>query len=137
MASTPAPSLSTRGFVKDPIQKADQLLGWFFITRQAQDYLFRKDNIGIQQILAEHGQNPRAAAEVIQRVLEDTFKQYFASARVTCVVDEGDMANGTGVELRLVAEFVDETAAGTTAWRYNPSTSVFQRIASAVNDGVL
>lgn len=137
MATTPAPSLSSRGFVRDPIQRADQLLAWFFVTRAGQDYLFRRDNIGVQQILAEHGQNPRSAAEAIQRVLEATFKGYFTSARVTCVVDEEDMANGTPVLLRVVAEFVDNAASGTTAWHYNPSTSVFARIASAVNDGVL
>jgi hypothetical protein len=135
MATIPIPTLSTDGFVTDPVQKLNFLLSYFFTSRENQDYLFRNQVVGIQQLLAKGSYRPQACADLIQTHLSDILKMYFQSVRVSVAVDDSDKSGGSAATLNIMVEFTDTGVSKLSGWTYGLASSVFARVATINNNG--
>jgi hypothetical protein len=131
---TPVPSMSTAGFVYDPVHKVDILLSWFFVTRHLQDGLWAGTGrvLGVQQLIAEASNNVFVAAGTIKQYLQSYLEQYLTQVRVDVKAVSDDSTAGT---LQILVDFVENGTNALGGWSYSPSTSVFSRVAVVNNTG--
>jgi hypothetical protein len=131
--SIPVPSISTHGWVKDPGQKLDRLLAYFFTSRHNQDRLFLGKVSSMQRILAENSYVPAQCVTDVQIKLTEFLKGYFSSVNVTCTVVEPDTYQGSSNTLSILVEFSDSGETRLGGYQFNTSNSSFQKVAQVLN----
>lgn len=71
------PSLSTDGWVSDPVQVADYLMSHFFLSEFSQTALFPKQVSSLPYIVYENQGSPTRTAEKVKTTLTTYFSRYF------------------------------------------------------------
>lgn len=78
------PSLSLKGWVKDPQPKADRLMSYYFTTNFSQTNLFRNSITSLPKQIQEYGHDIDQLCTVMERQMTAQFSAYFDN--VSCRV---------------------------------------------------
>lgn len=133
-----APSMSDRGFIKGPAEKADQLLAWFFVSDAQQTYLYQGSVRNVQDLMQRFGNNIPAITQEMQAALEKLFQAYFDTAIVQVTNNDDPAVNPTGqITLRISAEVTQDGVSYSVNELIQSVNSKFIRVTNYVNTGVL
>lgn len=132
------PSLSDRGWVKGPSEKADQLLANFFATDVAQSYLYKDHMTNAQGLLAQYGKDiPRLCSEM-QAQLQTYLAAYFDRVNVEVTSDAFDPAHVQNtVTLTISIGLAQDGVNYAIDKMVQAVNSKFKRITNYINTGVL
>lgn len=118
----PVPSLSTKGFLKDPYEKADQLSADFFQNQASQSNFYKGEIASLSFLLNQYSNDQGGLVKATQSTLTNLFVRYFdtVTVNVTAVtpankqdgrfdlqVELTFMQNGVTYNLGKLAEIVD------------------------------
>jgi len=81
--STPLPTLSTSGFVYQPIEKIDFLLAHFFYSDKAQSSLYGTSVANLQAILEKNSGSMDNTASDVQNSLQSYLQKHFDAVSVS------------------------------------------------------
>ena len=88
--STPLPTLSTSGFVYQPIEKIDFLLAHFFYSDKAQSSLYGTSVANLQAILEKNSGSMDNTASDVQNSLQSYLQKHFDAVSVNVRYSEED-----------------------------------------------
>lgn len=92
-------TLSIDGIIRDPVQKADRLLAYFFVN----DYHQSNNQLGLiatlPGIIQERGNRPDLVAQSIQTTLDSLFSNYYDSVTCNVTVKNSTETTQTGNDL--------------------------------------
>lgn len=97
MSIVPAPTMSTLGWVIDPVVKFDKLLSDFFLADPNQSYLYAKSIVTMQSLIHQNPTNPAAFVGSLQESLRTYLEAYYTSVDVRASVEnpQADLARVT------------------------------------------
>jgi hypothetical protein len=129
----PVPTLSTKGYVKDPVAKIDFLLSHFFLADYNQSYLYTSNVISLPEIMQKNGGSVDATIPDMERKLRTYLTPYYANLDIS-VTNLSDPDLGGKAEL-LIKLVVDDTGTQSSFERgINFKDSIFQKIVT-INNG--
>lgn len=138
MANAPAPTMSDRGWVTNPGEKADFLLSWFYESDAAQTYIYKGKVLNIQNLLERYGSDIGAITTEMQQGLEQYFQSYFDSAIVQVTSNDDPSVNpSNAITLTVAAQVKQDGQTYSVAGLVQQVNSRFQRVLNYVNTGVL
>lgn len=76
------PTLSSSGWVSDPMNVLSKLYDYFLTTETNQSYFFKDDLISLQYLLATYGDDPSLLSSKTKDNLRLLLKRYFSSINV-------------------------------------------------------
>lgn len=132
------PSVSDRGWLKGPSEKADQLLSNFYATDAAQTYLYKGSVTNVQDLLQRFGNDMNRIASQMQIALDEYFKPYFDAVSVQVSTNADDDVNPTNaVTLTVAIAVVQDGKQYSVSALVGNVNSKFRRITNYINTGVL
>lgn len=138
MANAPAPTMSDRGWVTNPGEKADFLLSWFYESDAAQTYIYKGKVLNIQNLLERYGSDIGAITTEMQQGLEAYFQSYFDSAIVQVTSNDDPSVNpSNAITLTVSAQVKQDGQTYSVSGLVQQVNSRFQRVLNYVNTGVL
>jgi hypothetical protein len=81
-----APSLSTLGWVTDPVNKFDLVLSWFFLSDYNQTYLYKEYVTSLPRIIEKNGGDIQGVLADLRTSLSDYLKRYYDNVKVEASV---------------------------------------------------
>lgn len=138
MANAPAPTMSDRGWVTNPGEKADFLLSWFYETDIAQTYIYKGKAINVQALLEQYGNDIAAICNEMQLMLEAYFQAYFDAAIVQVSANDNPSINpSNAITLTITAQVTQDGNQYSVSGLVQEVNSRFMRVINYVNTGVL
>lgn len=77
------PTMSTRGFVKDPVGKIESLLSHFFVAEYSQTALYPGEVASLPWIIQDGAGDMQKTMDLMQQFLENYLSRYYTEAAVT------------------------------------------------------
>ncbi|WP_233875070.1 hypothetical protein [Paraburkholderia adhaesiva] len=108
--TTPAPTLSTAGWIVSPQQKADRLMAWLYESQANQSYVFNGNVTSLQYLIAKNAGNIPATCTALQTALTSFFSRYYDLASVQVASD--DVLNGNESSLITLYVYAELTEDG-------------------------
>lgn len=138
MANAPAPTMSDRGWVTNPGEKADFLLSWFYESDAAQTYIYKGKVLNVQNLLEQYGSDIPAIVSEMQILLEAYFQSYFDAAIVQVSANDDPAVNPTNaITLTIAAQVTQDGKQYSVAGLVQEVNSRFMRVINYTNTGVL
>jgi len=138
MANAPAPTMSDRGWVTNPGEKADFLLSWFYESDAAQTYIYKGQVRNVQDMLERYGDDISSIVIEMQQGLEQYFQRYYDDAIVQVSANDDPTLNPTNaITLTISAQVTQDGKTYSVAGLVQEVNSRFQRVINYVNTGVL
>lgn len=78
----PVPTLSTQGWVRDPVGKFDFLLAHFFLSDYNQTFLYRGHVTSLPRIIEKHGSDMAAVINDLRTSLSAYMASYYDAVEV-------------------------------------------------------
>lgn len=119
-------TLSLDGVIRDPMQKADRLLSYFFVNDMHQSNNQYGLIASLPGILKESGNKPEIAASSIQNALYELFYNYYDSVNCDVVAKSPDNVLQTGNDMSCDLEV-------NMSFKQNGKTYQLAKIATVVN----
>jgi hypothetical protein len=138
MANAPAPTMSDRGWVTNPGEKADFLLSWFYESDAAQTYIYKGKVLNIQNLLERYGSDISAIVTEMQQGLEAYFQSYYDAAIVQVTANDDPSINpSNAITLTVAAQVKQNGETYSVSGLVQQVNSRFVRVTNYVNTGVL
>lgn len=138
MANAPAPTMSDRGWVTNPGEKADFLLSWFYESDTAQTYIYKGKVLNVQALLEQYGTDIPTICNEMQLMLEAYFRAYFDAAIVQVSANDDPSINPTNaITLTVAAQVTQDGQQYSVSGLVQEVNSRFMRVVNYVNTGVL
>jgi hypothetical protein len=138
MANTPAPTMSDRGWVVNPGEKADFLMSWFFESDPAQTYIYKGKVLNIQNMLEQYGNDIPTLVSELQQGLEGYFQSYYDAAIVQVSANDDPSVNPTNeITLTIAAQVTQNGNTYSVSGLVQSLNGRFVRVANYINTGVL
>lgn len=107
------PTLSSRGWVRAPAEKADYLLAYFFESDHFQTYLYGNTVVSLPYLVEQHGHDPLTFCNQLQQVMQDFLGRHFDSVQVEVTSDDNAAYNAnpnpaSAVTVRIWASVVQD-----------------------------
>ena len=100
------PSLSTDGWIVDPVRALDRLMAYFFESDKSQTYLYGENVASLAYIYAMKGGDPDSMASTIVSELESMLGRLYHTVEIDCKASKfSDNDNLT--ELTLAVQVTD------------------------------
>lgn len=132
-ASIPAPTLSTQGWVRDPSEKLDSLLAWFFLSEQNQSQLYSNEITSLPKIIQQHNNDANKIATTIKEELSTYLGEYFEGVEVNMGVTQNP-SNASKIDLTLAIGITDNEISANYKRLLKIENSKMQEIAK-INNG--
>jgi hypothetical protein len=134
------PTLSSRGWVRAPAEKADYLLSHFFEADRLQTYLYGDNVSSLQFLVEQHGHDPLTFCSALQQTLQNYLGRYFDSAQVEVTSDDNPAYNTTpnptsAVTVRIWASVVQEGKEYSIVKLIETANSKLVRVLDLINNG--
>ena len=78
----PVPTLSTQGWVSDPVSKFDFLLAHFFVSDYNQTFLYKDHVTSLPRIIEKHGSDMVSVIDSLKTLLSSYLAKYYDSVDV-------------------------------------------------------
>lgn len=138
MANAPVPTMSDRGWVSNPGEKADWLLSWFYESDAAQTYIYKGQVQNVQDLLERYGNNIADIVSEMQLGLESYFQRYYDTAIVQVTSNDDPNVNPTNaITLNIAAQVVQDGVKYSVSGLVQGVNSRFQRVINYTNTGIL
>lgn len=134
MAIIPVPSLSSRGWLTTPSERADALLSHFFESDAIQSYVFSGSIANIQDLIKNYGTDVNELASQLQVSLERYLARYF-DRPVVSVKTDGDVQNTNRVKMSIRGTVVQDGLPYSIGALVGRDGSSFRRIIGQINTG--
>lgn len=131
-----APSLSDRGWISNPSEKADQLLAWFFATDAAQSYLYTGNVTDVHDLLQRFGDDILGLCAEMQDRLDRYLTPHFDQVVVDVTSSIADNPSSK-VTVSIAIQVVVDGRPYSITSLYGDVNSRFVRITNYINTGVL
>lgn len=100
------PSMSTDGWIEDPLQVADYLMSHFFLSEYSQTALFPKEVTSLPYIMYKNQGSPQNTSDAIKDRLAIYFSRYFTDV-VVQTAQRDDPTDATKAIIDCFIEFRD------------------------------
>lgn len=130
---TPVPTLSTRGWVTSPPEKADMLISHFFSAMTSQSYIYNSNISNIHILLQKYAHSPVDLSDQLRKNLVTYLERYYTEVAVD--VTTKDIGSTNKVELIISAELVDNGKRYSLARLLSINNSKFDKISKLNNYG--
>lgn len=138
MANAPAPTMSDRGWVTNPGEKADFLLSWFYESDVAQTYIYKGKVLNVQALLEQYGNDIPTIVGEMQLMLEAYFQAYFDAVIVQVSANDDPSINpSNAITLTVAAQVTQDGKQYSVSGLVQEVNSRFMRVINYVNNGVL
>lgn len=129
------PTLSLKGWLEDPHEKASQLMGWFMMAQATQSRTFYGNIASMSDLVVRFGKSPGALCDEIKLQLESLFRSYFDEAEATVInlpLDGEDDANGR-YQVKITLTAYTEGRRINLLEAIDVGNSTFNRVKAAIN----
>src|SRR5574343_1329283 len=138
MADILVPTLSGRGWLSRPREKADQILSWFFVSDYSQSEAFLGNVTSLSYLVQQYGHDKSLLTEKVGSTLDAYFKRYLPTSivEVTSEFINTEIQDGP---YRLMIQLLGQTSDGETinlADEFEVIDSTFRRVMKGVNTGL-
>jgi hypothetical protein len=134
--TTPAPTLSTAGWIVSAQQKADRLMAWLYATQANQSYIFNGNVTSLQYLIAQNTGNIPATCSALQNALTQFFSRYYDLARVQVASDDVLGGNQSSlITLYVYAELTEDGVVYPLTSLIELSSSKLLRVIALNNSG--
>lgn len=134
MAENVVASLSDRGWLRSPPEKADALMSHFYASQNRQSYIYQDSVFNIQGLIEQFGSDPHEISAHLQIMLERYFGGYFDRATVAVTSDE-KTSFGTRLTLKVRCYLVQGDREFALEDLISSIDGSFKRIIAFNNDG--
>lgn len=97
------PTLSSDGWVVDPVRALDRLMAYFFESDKSQTYIYGDNISSLAWLYTTYSKDPENLAMEITRTLDQYLSRHYSHAQVSCR-SETDKNNENFIELTLAVE---------------------------------
>jgi hypothetical protein len=122
----PVPSLSTLGWVTDPVNKMDLLLSHFYLSDYNQTYLYKGNVSSLPRIIEEFGTEINEVIRALQQTTQSYLSSYYDSVNVE-VSSASDLLTDPRIAVDLTL---------TIGVRDNGTQTVFGRLLQSTNSKI-
>jgi hypothetical protein len=102
----PVPSLSTKGFLRDPYEKADQLSADFFQNQASQTNFYKGEISSLTFLLNKHSNDSSALRAAVKDTLTTLFSRYFDMVEVDVTIQFPETKADSRFDLRVELTFM-------------------------------
>jgi hypothetical protein len=106
MTNKPIPTLSTDGWVTDPLQGADYLMSHFFLSEYSQTAIYPDNVASLPYLIQNNKESMDKTAEEIRKTLTNYFSRYFQNVVVQTAARE-EFENSPRIIIDCFVEFLD------------------------------
>lgn len=105
----PYPTVSTRGFITEPLKAVDQMLADFFVTNYSQSICFKGSLSSAVYILQQAADDNAALTAGMRDALQVLLSRYFDNVTVTASIQQlTDEGKQNMFDLRIGATFTSD-----------------------------
>lgn len=138
MSDKLVPTLSGRGWLRTPAEKADQILSWFYVSDYSQSELFRGNITSFPYLVQRYGSDKSLLVSHTTSTLEAYFRRYMPNTFVDVTATYLDQEAQDGpYALNILLRGQNEDG---TFWNYGDEiqviNSTFKRVMQGVNTGI-
>lgn len=135
-AVTPAPTMSTQGWVTDPSIKFDRLLADFFLADHNQSYFYKGSIKTLQGLIEKNGNQIGPLAGELKQALVNYLERYYDSVEVSVDIRSANVVDPGGKMTLAVSVGITDTGTQKQFARLlDTEGGVMQQIRN-INDGL-
>lgn len=123
MMSAPLPTLD--GWITDPNQRAERMLGYFLTANPYASSVLYDDIYSLQDLVSKYQDNPTQLAEEVSAALRRQFSRVWQDSRATVRSLDSDTKGDSRYTLKITLEFRENNKS------YQLSSAI------AVNNGII
>lgn len=131
------PTLTTKGWLTEPNEKAEQLMAWFMVAEHTQSKTFFGNISSFSELVVRHGKSPLAMTENTKIQLESYLGRYFDYVEVEVrdfpLPGESEFNGRFMISIRVTA--TQDGARINLLEKAEINNSVFKRVVEELNNG--
>lgn len=103
----PCPSLSTHGWITDPVTKFEFLISHFFLSDYNQTYLYRDNVTSLPRIIELHGENTGAVISDLKDKIDRYLGRYYDNSNTNVDLTDPN-SEDSSVSLSISITVIDK-----------------------------
>lgn len=129
-------TMTKRGYVKTPTEKADFILAYVFETLPSENWLLQRNTKSVQSLIAEHTNDTDGFINALRQLIQEKFDIYFDHAVINVEYSSGSQHMTTGRASITVNVIITENGEPINVLRqFSGNNGVFSMVVKQVNYG--
>lgn len=108
MPETIVPSLSGKGFLTEPYDKADELMSNFFKTKDSQSIIYKGQLTSLAALIQKATGKPDLLISSVNAAIQTMFNRHFDSSIVSVKIVDNNDSNDNRFDLQVSIEFTQQ-----------------------------